>query len=137
MVGMTKTEAGSGRPMPPTPTAWLVLDMWALRFPNRKPADHFFPACKNGHVNPCRPVDHGLTAKHKACTLAGLSGVRYHDLRYTAATKMLEKGAPISTMARVLGWSASTTIRKAERYGHIWPKAQRRVWRALPRLFQW
>jgi hypothetical protein len=38
---------------------------------------------------------------------------------------MLEKGVPIATVAQVLGWSASTAIRMAKRYGHIRPEAQR------------
>ena len=40
-----------------------------------------------------------------------LAGLRYHDLRHSAATKMLENGIPIATVAQVLGWSASTAIR--------------------------
>lgn len=54
-----------------------------------------------------------------------LSGLRFHDLRHSAATKMLEKGTSIATVAQVLGWSASTAIRMAKRYGHIRPEAQR------------
>ena len=38
---------------------------------------------------------------------------------------MLENGVPIATVAQVLGWSASTAIRMAKRYGHIRPEAQR------------
>ncbi len=58
------------------------------------------------------------------CRLAGL---RYHDLRHSAATKMLENGVPIATVAQVLDWSASTAIRMAKRYGHIRPDAQRQA----------
>jgi integrase len=62
VVGKTKTEAGSGRPLPLTPAAWSVLDMWASRFPNRKPFDYVFPACENGHLNPSKPIAHWRTA---------------------------------------------------------------------------
>ena len=56
-----------------------------------------------------------------------LAGLRFHDLRHSAATKMLENGVPIATVAQVLGWSASTAIRMAKRYGHIRPEAQRQA----------
>jgi len=40
---------------------------------------------------------------------------------------MLEYGVPVATVAQVLGWSASTAIRMAKRYGHIRPEAQRQA----------
>ena len=154
VVGRTKTEAGSGRPVPLTDPASAALDMWASRFPSRKPDDYVFPACENGHVDPARPIANWRTAWHNArsvveCPKCGelqrptdscqnpecktdmrgiissLAGLRFHDLRHSAATKMLEKGVPIATVAQVLGWSASTAIRMAKRYGHIRPEAQR------------
>ena len=119
IVGKTKTEAGSGRPIPLTPAAHAVLDMWASRFPNRKPTDYVFPACENGRIDVMRPVTHWRTAWNSACELAGLSGLRYHDLRHSAVTKLLENGVPIERVAQILGWSASTCIRMMKRYGHI------------------
>jgi integrase len=156
VVGQTKTEAGSGRPVPLTEPAWATLDMWASRFPNRKPEDFVFPACENGHVDLARPIANWRTAWHNAtsaveCPKCGrlqppsdscrnsdckakmrgiispLAGLRFHDLRHSAATKMLENGVPIATVAQVLGWSASTAIRMAKRYGHIRPEAQRQA----------
>jgi len=59
--------------------------------------------------------------------ISPLAGLRFHDLRHSAATKMLENGVPIATVAQVLGWSASTAIRMAKRYGHIRPEAQRQA----------
>lgn len=156
VVGRTKTEAGSGRPVPLTDPAWAALDMWASRFPNRKPDDYVFPACENGHIDPARPIANWRTAWHNAtcqveCPKCGilqppskscrnleckadmrgiinaLAGLRFHDLRHSAATKMLENGIPIATVAKVLGCSASTAIRMAKRYGHIRPEAQRQA----------
>jgi integrase len=51
--------------------------------------------------------------------------VRWHDLRHTACTRLLEAGVSLPIVARILGWSASTTVRMAQRYGHIGPAAQR------------
>ena len=38
---------------------------------------------------------------------------------------MLEAGIPFSVVATIMGWSASTTVRMAKRYGHIGHSAQR------------
>jgi len=38
---------------------------------------------------------------------------------------MLEAGVPLSVVASIMGWSASTTVRMAKRYGHIGHNAQR------------
>jgi len=156
VVGRTKTEAGSGRPVPLTHPARAALDKWASRFPNRNADDYVFPACENGHIDPTRPIANWWTAWHNAtctveCPKCGrlqlptnlcqnlecnasmrgiinpLAGLRFHDLRHSAATKMLENGVPIATVAQVLGWSASTAIRMAKRYGHIRPEAQRQA----------
>jgi len=40
---------------------------------------------------------------------------------------MLEAGIPYSVVATIMGWSASTTVRMAKRYGHIGQAAQRRA----------
>jgi integrase len=55
-----------------------------------------------------------------------VSGVvcRFHDLRHTAATRMLEGESPLMVVASILGWSASTAARMAKRYGHIGNDAQ-------------
>ena len=39
--------------------------------------------------------------------------------------RMLEAGVPFSVVATIMGWSASTTVRMAKRYGHIGRNAQR------------
>lgn len=119
IVGKTKSKAGSGRPIPLTPAAHAVLDMWASRFPNRKLTDFVFPTCENGRIDVTRPVTHWRTAWRKACEVAGLPGLRHHDLRHSAATKLLENGVAIERVAQILGWSASTSIRMMKRYGHI------------------
>ena len=125
VVGESKTEAGSGRPVPLTQPAWAVLDFWASRFPNRKPEHFVFPACETGRIDPQRPIVNWRTAWRRACSKAGLAGLRFHDLRHTAATKLLEQGTPFAVVAQILGWSASTAVRMAKLYGHIRPEVQR------------
>jgi len=124
-VGESKTAAGKGRPIPLTQPAWAALDMWRARFPDAKPHHFVFPACENGRIDPERPIANWRTAWRRACHNAGLTGLRFHDLRHTAATKLLEDGTPIAVVAHILGWSPSTAVRMAKRYGHIRPEVQR------------
>jgi integrase len=44
---------------------------------------------------------------------------RFHDLRHTAVSRMLNAGIPIAKVARIVGWSASTMVLMARRYGHF------------------
>ena len=126
-VGESKTEAGKGRPIPLTQPAWAALDVWSVRFPDHKPEHFVFPACANGQMDPERPIANWRTAWRRARREAGLGSLRFHDLRHTAATKLLEHGVPIAVVAHILGWSASTALRMAKRYGHIRPETQRQA----------
>jgi integrase len=56
---------------------------------------------------------------------------RFHDLRHTACTRLLEGGVPYPVVATIMGWSASTTIRMAKRYGHIGQGAMRQAMEVL------
>jgi integrase len=120
-------RASRGRPIPLTQPAWAALNLWASRFPERKFEDFVFPACENGQIDPERPIANWRTAWRRACREAGLAGLRFRDLRHTAATKLLEQGMPIAVVAHILAWSASTAIRMAKRYGHIRPEVQRQA----------
>jgi hypothetical protein len=42
-----------------------------------------------------------------------------------------EAGVPFSVVATIMGWSPSTTVRMARRYGHIGQTAQRQAVSAL------
>jgi integrase len=50
---------------------------------------------------------------------------RFHDLRHTAVTRLLEGGISYPVVASIMGWSAATAIRMAKRYAHIGNKALR------------
>ena len=115
-----------------------------------------FPACENGQVDPTRGIASWRTAWHRVtrgiqCPACGeiqsprkicrkveclaeirgikdpLEGLRFHDLRHSTATKLLEQGTPFAVVAQILGWSASTAVRMARRYGDIRPEAQRQA----------
>lgn len=51
----------------------------------------------------------------RACIKAGIEGLRFHDLRHTAATRLVEAGIPLHAVAELLGHSS---VRMTERYSH-------------------
>lgn len=73
-VSDSKTEAGKGRPIPLTQPAWAALDMWASRFPDRKPEHLSFPHARTVVFDSQRPIANWRTAWRRACREAGLGG---------------------------------------------------------------
>jgi integrase len=140
-VGKSKTETGTGRAIPLNPRIMSVLEMWAEQFPQRE-ADHFiFPFEKYGaggqddafgftggvvvyETDPTRPIGDWKEGWESAKKRAGVT-CRFHDLRHTGCTRMLEAGIPYPVVASIMGWSAATAIRMAKRYGHIGSQALR------------
>jgi integrase len=57
-------------------------------------------------------VDNVQTSFERARADAGINGLRFHDLRHTAATRLAAAHIPLSEVGRVLGHSQpSTTYR--------------------------
>lgn len=54
-------------------------------------------------------------AFERLCRKAGIEGLRFHDLRHTSATRMIEAGASIVAVSRILGHS---DIKTTMRYSH-------------------
>ena len=50
-----------------------------------------------------------------ACKKAGIKNLRFHDLRHSCATRLVESGIPLHTVGKLLGHSS---IRTTERYSH-------------------
>lgn len=50
---------------------------------------------------------------------AGLTRLRFHDLRHSAVSRMIAARIPIPIIAKVVGWSPSTMAKMAARYGHF------------------
>jgi len=105
------------------------------QFPERKPTDYVFPSERYGasgddftacayKTDPTKPIGRWKEAWETARTRAGVQ-CRFHDLRHTGCTRMLEAGAPFPLVARIMGWSTATTVRMAKRYGHIGHEALR------------
>jgi integrase len=115
------------------------MKRWATDFPDRKPTDYVFPA-KDFKVeeagiskakmfwNPEKPVGEVKEAWEGAKERAGkaLRGdkapplvCRFHDLRHTAVSRMVEAGVPLTVVAKIVGWSASTLAKMVLRYSHF------------------
>ncbi len=111
-----------------------IVEFLSGRFPEQKP-DHFLFASERYGVSgdlaqahayatdPSKPIKSLKEAWEHAKLVSGVT-CRFHDLRHTAATRMLEGGSPLMVVASILGWSPSTAARMAKRYCHIGNSAQ-------------
>jgi integrase len=146
--GKDKTEAGTGRIVPLSQRAFAALSFWATHFPDRTRTHYVFPSERYGgagdafldspkayHTDPTKPI--GSTKEaweaariRAARILAGIDKedqsanvkalpIRFHDLRHTSVSRMLNAGIPIAKVAKIVGWSGSTMILMARRYGHF------------------
>ncbi|MGH9697898.1 MAG: site-specific integrase [Candidatus Acidiferrales bacterium] len=139
-VGQSKTESGTGRLLPLNDRAVSIIAFWASLFPGRETNHFVFPAERYGasgdglavvyDTDPTKPIGRWKEAWESAKIRSGIS-CRFHDLRHTGCTRMLEAGVPFSVVATIMGWSPSTTVRMARRYGHIGQTAQRQAVNAL------
>ncbi len=68
------------------------------------------------------------SAYRRARARAGLTDVRFHDLRHTYATRLVRAGADLLTVARLLGHQ---DLRMVQRYAHPGAADARRAVRAL------
>ena len=140
-VGESKTQAGRHREVPVVVRARTAIKLWAEQFPDRQP-DHFvFPSEHVGaagdnfdasikNTKPTTQVGSLKTAWKTAKKVAKVA-VRWHDLRHTCVTRLLESGQTLPMIASIMGWSASTTVRMAQRYGHISTDARRAAMEAM------
>ena len=144
--GKDKTKAGTGRVVPLNQRAIGTLTFWANKFPKRKGTDYVFPSelyglsgeegYLNGQGGPysvdvTNPMGSWKTAWNTARKLAGaiLAGdpanqdyprlnCRFHDLRHTCISRMINGGVSITKVAKLVGWQPSTMVAMAGKYGH-------------------
>ncbi len=62
-----------------------------------------------------KPIKRLRTSFDNACRRANIKELRFHDLRHTAATRMIENGANIVAVSKILGHS---TLSMTMRYTH-------------------
>ena len=69
---------------------------------------------------------------HRVLKRAGLSQIRFHDLRHTFATLALQNGVDVKTVSGMLGhYSAGFTL---DAYAHVTTSAQRQAAEAMERV---
>ena len=67
-----------------------------------------------------------------ACGYAGIKDLHFHDLRHTAASKMVEAGVDLVTVKEILGHSS---IEMTIRYAHPTSENKRRAVEKLEQIF--
>lgn len=60
----------------------------------------------------------GKRTWRRACLKAGLAGLRFHDLRHTWASWMMQEGVPAYAIQALGGWASPKMV---ERYAHLSP----------------
>jgi len=116
-----RTKSGRDRSIPLNEAAAGVIK--AQR--KTSPGSYVFPSTKGKEF--MRTVDHSFG---HACRLAGIVGLRFHDLRHTFATRLIRRGADIITVQALLGHYAVTVT---QRYTHTGADEKRRAVEALAR----
>jgi integrase len=147
-VGKSKSDAGEGRAVPMTRSLYETLRIWAAQFPERKLNHCVFPHEKYGQpkrgetmgkvyaIDVTRPIGTFKYAWRDARKRAGVQ-CRFHDLRHTGCTRMLDAGVPHPVVAEIMGWSTSTAIRMIkEVYGHVSLETRKRAMEQVQAFMQ-
>jgi integrase len=104
------SKSTQSRPIPLNPEALKVIKAWRKR--HQKAEGLVFPSEDGQRFN---NVNKSWTAVRKA---AGLKKLRFHDLRHTFASNLVQKGADLNTVRELMGHSdISTTMI----YAHLAP----------------
>ncbi len=128
IVGKGKTDARTGRVIPLNQSAVAALTYCGNWRADAKPDHYVFPACENHKINASRPIKSFRTAWRNATKKAGLAGLRFHDLRHTAITKLAETAASEQTIMSITGHVSRKML---EHYSHIRMDAKRKALDAI------
>ena len=96
-----------------------------------RPEHYIWPACRWGRTDATQPIKKWDTAWRSLREAAGLSGLRFHDLRHTIITELAEMGVPDHVMESISG---HLSRRMLEHYSHVRLDAKRK---ALDELDVW
>jgi integrase len=130
-VGESKTDAGTGRRIPINDELFSTLaehKAWYETNVCRVDSQLYvfpFGDCRKYH--PERPISSFKTSWANVRDKAGV-GIRFHDLRYTAITKLAESGAPDETILAIAGHISREML---SHYSHIRTEAKRRALEAI------
>ena len=101
----------------------------SLKLRKMEESDLIFPSPRTGEVREGPGVTRQL---HRIQMRAGLPRIRFHDLRHTFATLMLEQGVDVKTVSQMLGHTdAGFTMNT---YMHVTPQMQKNAVDAMSDL---
>ena len=124
MIYITETKNSEARHVPISPRLFATL----AALPRQLRVQHIFTGKpKIGRRG--QPFYDVRTSFENACTKAGITGFRFHDLRHTAASHMVMAGAPFRTVGEIQGHKTATMT---ERYSHQTPEHKRMAVESLP-----
>jgi integrase len=129
-VRSSKNEA-SKRVIPLNQAAFEAVKRMVVRadrLGHTDPNHYLWCASQHHKFDPKKPAKKWDTAWHALRDAAGLPGLRFHDLRHTVVTRLLEAGEPDHVVESITG---HLSRRMLEHYSHIRLKAKKA---ALERL---
>jgi integrase len=131
-VGKSKTNAGTGRTIPINNELFRALAEHKAWYENKvcqvAPNLYVFPFGDCRKYEPKRPISSFKTSWTNVRNRAGLSSIRFHDLRHTAITKLAESGAGDETIMAIAGHVSRAML---SRYAHIRTEAKRQALEAI------
>jgi integrase len=108
------TRLDPSRPLGTPKTAWQTV---------KKNSRRYCPNCTSGVLaDGLAPLTgyHCTDCSYETEDLPlGLTGVRFHDLRHTAVSRMVAAKIPLPMIAKIVGWSPATLALMIARYGHF------------------
>ncbi|MBN1272507.1 MAG: tyrosine-type recombinase/integrase [Candidatus Aminicenantes bacterium] len=121
-VFVEKTKSGRARSIPMNSVLFETLRRIRR---NGTSEEYVFWNKKTG-----KPIQDVKKSFKSACEDAGIENLRFHDLRHTFATRLVESGVDIVTVAELLG---HTSLRMTMRYSHPSPDHKRNAVEMLVR----
>ena len=121
-IHLEDSKSGKSRDIPMN---GLVIEVLSVIAQN---SEYVFPNPRTGG-----PIEDVKTAFKTACERAKIKGLRFHDLRHTAATRMVEAMVDLVTVSKILGHSS---IQMTMRYAHPTPENMRRAVERLGEFYE-
>jgi integrase len=118
-----QSKSGEGRRVPMNRV--VVAPLWALRRERQALSGLVFPSPEGRFLH-----NFGRAWAAKAMKAAEITDVRFHDLRHTAASRLVMAGVDLYTVKEILGHK---TLVMTLRYSHLRPAHQRQAVERLVR----
>ncbi len=115
-IEVLETKSGKSRRIPISETLMEVFNELPMEVFNELPKDSEYVFINKQTGEPYTDIHKSFTT---ALEIAKIENFRFHDLRHTVATRMVEKGIPLPVVQEIMGHAKISTIM---RYTHVVPK---------------